>query len=79
MRFQLSRTGVSSDSLRSAEYKRQNEAETLEAATIVWTAGNALHPLIKGPFLKRTAIAGHLGHPTCYLIFQTFLRVEMRR
>jgi len=43
------------------EYKRQNEAETLEAATIVWTAGNALHPLIKVPTENRDR-GSDLGH-----------------
>jgi len=29
------------------EYKRQDDVETLKAATIIWTAGNTIHPLIK--------------------------------
>lgn len=29
------------------EYKRHDQSETLPAATIVWTAGNTTHPLIK--------------------------------
>lgn len=29
------------------EYKLQDEIKTLEAATIIWTAGNTIHPLIK--------------------------------
>ncbi|MFQ4142751.1 NAD(P)/FAD-dependent oxidoreductase [Chlorogloeopsis sp. ULAP02] len=29
------------------EYKRQDDVKTLKAATIIWTAGNRIHPLIK--------------------------------
>ncbi len=40
---------VSASAIRPSqvEYKRHNQLETLPAATIIWTAGNTVHPLIK--------------------------------
>jgi len=51
---------VSASAIRPSqvEYKHHNQLETLPAATIIWTAGNTVHPLIKDlPISQKIAIA----------------------